>query len=75
MDKIGLIDKKGNEIYIGDIVEIIHPCWSAICIVTQKDKNIYFVEQNNPIGNAWVRLDKLITQLNLKNWKIEKKNG
>lgn len=64
---IGLQDKKGNKIFEGDIVNILHPCWTAKCSVEFLDGAFFFIERNNPVNNAWVRADKFQKQ----QWEIE----
>jgi uncharacterized phage protein (TIGR01671 family) len=59
---IGFSDKSNKEIYEGDIVEIIHPCWSAICETKFIDGAFWFIEKNKPENNSQVRSDKFLNQ-------------
>lgn len=63
----GLIDKKNKRIFEGDIVDIIHPCWSAKCETCFIDGAFFFCEKNNPENNSWVRSDKFLKQ----QWEIK----
>jgi len=63
----GLHDKNGKEIFEGDIVEIIHPCWYSKCKTEFKNGGFIFTELNNPVENSAVTTYSFMRN----KWKIE----
>jgi len=67
-----IIDRKGVEIYVGDIVEIIHPAWIERCEVIF-DRGSFTLRQIRAINgqHSFVRMSAVELWPEVDNWKLE----